>query len=314
LLFIDIVFVILLHVLILAIISGMFSLCERKVMALFQLRIGPGLFLFGVLTPITDGIKLLLKNVIIIINVDYIYVLFQIYIIVVTMYLVWFLIPLNGFILLIDISYNIFIILFVHTLCNIISIFVMGFFLFSSTYVYLAAFRSLFLSLLNESCIIVAYIIFNMTDYYSFFSIKDLVISQLILENFYYLGQFICVIFVINILIDTLRLPFDYLECESELVAGIVTEFSGIFFVLYSLLEISHIIFNSILIAGLLIGGCYLSIKTLFIVFVVFLIPRCILIRVKLTQTYVLIVNYLYVVTMFNAFYVLFVKVLCIFL
>jgi len=88
LLFIDIVFVILLHVLILAIISGMFSLCERKVMALFQLRIGPGLFLFGVLTPITDGIKLLLKNVIIIINVDYIYVLFQIYIIVVTMYLV----------------------------------------------------------------------------------------------------------------------------------------------------------------------------------------------------------------------------------
>jgi len=87
-LFIDTVFVVLIHVLILAIISGMFSLCERKVMALFQLRIGPGLFLFGVLTPITDGIKLLLKNVVIIINVDYIYVLLQIYLIVVTMYLV----------------------------------------------------------------------------------------------------------------------------------------------------------------------------------------------------------------------------------
>jgi len=190
----------------------------------------------------------------------------------------------------------------------------MGFFLFSSTYVYLAAFRSLFLSLLNESCIIMAYLIISMTDYYSFFSIKDLIISQLILENIYYLGQLICIVFIVNILIDTLRLPFDYLECESELVAGIVTEFSGIFFVLYSLLEINHIIFNSILIGGLLIGGCYLSIKTLFIIFVVFLIPRCILIRVKLTQTYILIVNYLYVVTMFNAFYILFIKVLCIFL
>jgi len=40
--------------------------------------------------------------------------------------------------------------------------------------------------------------------------------------------------------LELFRLPFDYVECESELVAGILVEFSGFFFVLFTLIELQH--------------------------------------------------------------------------
>jgi NADH:ubiquinone oxidoreductase subunit H len=46
-------------------------------------------------------------------------------------------------------------------------------------------------------------------------------------------GLYVCVLLVV-LLFDSFRLPFDYLECESELVAGLVTEFSGLLFVVFS--------------------------------------------------------------------------------
>jgi len=70
------------------ILSGYYSLIERKIMALVQLRVGPGLFFFGLITPITDGIKLFVKFLLFVISFDYIYLIISIIIILLCTYFI----------------------------------------------------------------------------------------------------------------------------------------------------------------------------------------------------------------------------------
>ena len=113
-------------------------------------------------------------------------------------------------------------------------------------------------------------------------------------------------------LLDGMKLPFDYVECESELVAGLVTEFSGLFFVIYSLMEINHTLLNAITIVCLLFGGYYICFKSLFIILFVFLIPRSISCRLKITNTQALLINYMYIIGFIFIVYNLILKVLLI--
>lgn len=69
----DIFLCIILYILVILILCGYLSLCERKFLAVLQMRVGPGLFFFGVLTPITDGLKLFIKFTLFIINLDTFY-------------------------------------------------------------------------------------------------------------------------------------------------------------------------------------------------------------------------------------------------
>lgn len=87
-LILDILIISLIFIIVLMVLSGVFSLCERKILALVQLRIGPALFLFGILTPITDGIKLFLKFLLFIISFDIIYFIIALYITILCMYFV----------------------------------------------------------------------------------------------------------------------------------------------------------------------------------------------------------------------------------
>lgn len=86
--FLDLIIVSLIYVIVLMVLSGIYSLCERKIMAIIQLRIGPGLFLFGILTPITDGVKLFLKFILFIISFDLIYFILALYVTSCTMYFI----------------------------------------------------------------------------------------------------------------------------------------------------------------------------------------------------------------------------------
>lgn len=70
LLFIDYAIMILIFVLIVSVLCGFFSLCERKVGAMVQIRAGPSLFCFGIMTPLTDGIKLFFKYMLLIMSFD----------------------------------------------------------------------------------------------------------------------------------------------------------------------------------------------------------------------------------------------------
>jgi NADH-quinone oxidoreductase subunit H len=63
------------------------------------------------------------------------------------------------------------------------------------------------------------------------------------------------ILFLICILAETNRLPFDLPEAESELVSGYNVEYSAITFVFFFLAEYSYIIMMSALIVVLFLGG-----------------------------------------------------------
>jgi NADH:ubiquinone oxidoreductase subunit H len=71
----DIIIILIIDILVVLVLTGFVSLCERRILALVQIRIGPALFLFGILTPITDGIKLFVKFVIFVISFEAIYLI-----------------------------------------------------------------------------------------------------------------------------------------------------------------------------------------------------------------------------------------------
>lgn len=65
----------------------------------------------------------------------------------------------------------------------------------------------------------------------------------------------IFLLFFISALAETNRTPFDLVEGESELVAGFITEHSGIIFVFFFLAEYCSIVLMSTFTAILFLGG-----------------------------------------------------------
>ncbi|MCB0359872.1 MAG: NADH-quinone oxidoreductase subunit H, partial [Bdellovibrionales bacterium] len=63
------------------------------------------------------------------------------------------------------------------------------------------------------------------------------------------------VIFFISMMAETKRAPFDLPESESELVAGYLTEYSGMKFLLYWLGEFAEIVVASAMVVLLFFGG-----------------------------------------------------------
>lgn len=310
-LYIDILLIILIVVLVIMITSGIVSLLERKVMATIQNRIGPSYFLNGLCTPVFDGIKLVLKFNLIIIQIE----IFYLFLILVSSlffnYIIIFIIPLSS-IMIYNMDFNIFFILAMHVMLSVINSFLVGCFIINTCFVYIGTMRHIISTLVSELGML--YIIFTLHTIHneSFLNLQYIGDAQLHIKNIYSVTALFLSIFIILLLLSTNVGVFEYIEAESELVAGIITEYSGLFFCIASLLEIFHVLVSAFLLVVFVLSYIYITFTSIVVIVTVFVIPKICACKIKINNMvsfflfyiYSLLIQYFFIYLTFKLLYV----------
>jgi len=217
-----------------------------------QRRQGPVVVgFFGLGQPIADGLKLILKEVILPSKSNFFLFILAPSIILVLSFLNWVIIPFGLFNVIANVNLGILFILSLSSL-NVYGIIFAGW-ASNSKYAFLGALRSTAQMISYEISIglIILPIIFCVGS----LNFIDIVLYQ------YYTVWFIipffplCILFFISILAETNRSPFDLAEAEAELVAGFNVEYSSMTFALFFVGEYCNMILMSIVLVLLFLGG-----------------------------------------------------------
>jgi NADH-quinone oxidoreductase subunit H len=226
---------------------------ERKVLAFIQARLGPmRVGPWGLLQPVADGIKLLLKEDLTPAGADKWVFLLAPVISVVAAFTVFAAIPFAGNFYITDVNIGILFVLGVSSL-GIYGI-ILGGWSSNSHYPLLGALRS--------SAQLVSYEVAAGMAVVGVLLISNSLSMVEIVQNQQKMGIWnvflqpvAFVIYVIAILAETNRNPFDLPEAESELTAGYHTEYSGFRFALYFLAEYTNMVLVSCIAVTLFLGG-----------------------------------------------------------
>lgn len=249
------------------------TLLERKAMSSFQSRRGPNIVGFlGILQPIADGIKLLLKETVVPYKSSLILYICAPFLSFSISILLWFIIP-NCFLINIIHSNVSLLLIFGLSSINVYSIIISGW-SSNSNYALLGSLRSASQMISYE--ISISLLMMPIIAFSGSLNLIDIIFSQ---KNIWYLFLFPiqAVFFLISMLAETNRTPFDLPESESELVSGFNVEYSAMFFALFFLAEYSNILAMSALFVCCFLGGSFLFsfnfaiffiVKQLFILFV----------------------------------------------
>ena len=224
---------------------------ERKVIASMQLRRGPNVVgPFGLLQPLADGIKLLMKEIIIPSGSDKFVFLIAPIVTFVLSLIGWAVIPFDQGIVLSNINVGI-LYLFAISSLSVYGI-IMGGWASNSKYPFLGAIRSAAQMVSYE--ISIGIIILNVLLCVGSLNLNKIVLAQ---ENVWFIFPLfpMFVIFFISSLAETNRPPFDLPEAESELVAGYQTEYSGMMYAMFWLGEYANILLLCALGSILFLGG-----------------------------------------------------------
>ena len=226
---------------------------ERKVLAFLQARLGPmRVGPWGLLQPVADGVKLLLKEDIIPAEADRWVFLLAPVISVVAAFTVFAAIPFAGNFYVTDVNIGILFILGVSSL-GIYGI-ILGGWSSNSHYSLLGALRS--------SAQLVSYEVAAGMAVVGVLLISNSLSMVEIVQNQQKMGVWnvflqpiAFVVYVIATVAETNRNPFDLPEAESELTAGFHTEYSGFRFALYFLAEYTGMVLVSCIAVTLFLGG-----------------------------------------------------------
>lgn len=228
-----------------------FTLAERKILGAIQRRRGPNVVgAYGLLQPLSDGFKLLVKEIIIPADANKaIFILGPLITFVISL-IGWAVIPFDSNDLLSDCNIGL-LYMFGGSSLGVYGIIVSGW-ASNSKYAFLGALRSTAQMVSYE--LTIGFIITCVALLCGSFNLGDIVSYQ---ESIWFSVAFfpLAVILFIAGLAETNRHPFDLPEAEAELVSGYNVEYSAFTFALFSLGEYSNMLTFSALITILFFGG-----------------------------------------------------------
>ena len=237
---------------------------ERKILAHMQVRLGPmRVGPHGLLQPIADALKLLLKEDIIPAGADKVVFWIAPFIVVLAAFTVFVVVPFGPTHAITDMNIGILFMLGVSSL-SVLGIVTAGW-ASNSHYPLIGALRSsaqmvsyeVAMGLAVVSAILMTSLNESSTGTLSMIGIVEAQKAQgeWFLFKFFPLGIIAFGIFAVAMVAETNRAPFDLPEAESELTAGFHTEYSGFRWSLFFLAEYSAMIAVSSIAVTLWLGG-----------------------------------------------------------
>ena len=249
-----------------------FTIAERKVMAAAQRRHGPDVVGFlGLLQPLADGLKLVVKELLIPTKTEPTGFLLAPIVILTLSLLSWSVIPFGFFdntssvkitvneymheILISAVPANIkcgILFLLAVSSFNVYGIIIAGW-SSNSKYAFLGALRSAAQMISYE--VSIGLIILPIILLSASLNLTEIVLVQSKTIWFIFPLLPCAIVFFISMLAETNRAPFDLPEAEAELVAGYNVEYSSIIFAMFFLAEYSNMILMATIFTIFFLGG-----------------------------------------------------------
>lgn len=230
-----------------------FTLAERKILGAIQRRRGPNVVgVYGLLQPLSDGFKLLVKETVLPSSADKLLFIVSPMLTFILSLVGWAVIPYDKYSILAEMNIGV-LYLFAISSLGVYGIIMSGW-SSNSKYAFLGALRSTAQMVSYE--VSIGFVIATVVVCCGSFNLQNIIEAQ---RSIWFIVPFfpLFLMFFTCSLAETNRHPFDLPEAEAELVSGYNVEYSAMGFALFSLGEYSNMLMMSSINTILFFGGWF---------------------------------------------------------